>query len=284
MNFLKISPLIIAIGAGLGCSEDTSKGAANTVPTSLVITASSQSSTIAANKLKPSFLNLFIPQAYALPSPAMVDQSGANLVLSEAWIVLKDIEFKLTETADSGGEAAEGDEMSIRGPFVVDLLSANPAPVESKNIAAASIKRIKFKLHEMQDLPAGSPAELAGNSIFIRGTVGGVAFTYSSRDGAEISVGGPTGVVPDANSDLLMAFQVANLFKSINMSSITTPTDISDSNRVAGSNLCPSIDSSAGDIYTCLRKGLEKEAKFGKDSDKSHEIEDTEDEVEDPAE
>lgn len=281
LRVLKVVAVSTAILTTLACSEDPNKTASlNTVATSLVITASSQAATVA--RYKPKLIDLIMPRAIALPAPSMVDASGATINLSSGWMVLKDIEFKLNETADVG-EAAEGDELSFRGPYVVDLLSANPQPVESKNIAAASIRRIKFKLHEMENLPAGSPAELTGNSLYFSGTVAGVAFSFASRDGAEINVGGPTGVTPDANSDLLMAIQLASLIKKIDLSGITVATNISDSNRVAGTNLCPTIDVSANDLYTCFRKGIEQESKFGIDSDKSHEIEETENEVEDPA-
>jgi len=128
-------------------------------------------------------------------------------------------------------------------------------------------------------LPAGAPAGLANNSIYIAGTIGGNNFTFQLDDGTEIQIAGPNGFQPGENSDLLVEVQIANIFKQIDMSSIANNEVIDHNHRHVGSNLCLSIDATANDLYTCIRKGLEKHADFGVDRNGDNTLENNEDHV-----
>jgi hypothetical protein len=128
-------------------------------------------------------------------------------------------------------------------------------------------------------LPVGVPGELTNRSIYLRGGVNGHQFTFVSDDGAEIRIAGPKGLALDGNSDILISIRLAEIIAKIDMSAVNADMEISPVNRVTATNPCQTLDASATDLYTCFRKGLEAEAKMGKDSDHSHEIEAVEDEV-----
>lgn len=241
-----------------------------TVPASIVMTGSSATATVAFNK--PNLFNFLFPVATANTPPTLIDKSGANVTLSNAWVAIEKIEFKAQEVPDAQEVAGAEDEVEFTGPYFVDLLSSNPSPIASKEMPAKAFKRIKFKLHAAESSAPGIPANLVNNSILIEGTVNGIQFSYQSKDGTEINIGGGSGVNLDGSAGLLVAIQFANVIKSINLSGITSSTVISDTNRVSGSNLCPTIDASATDLYTCFRKGFEAYAECGKDSDGDHEI------------
>lgn len=258
----------------MGCAKNSDTP---TVTTSLVMTGSGQASTLAKYKIQHPWLSMFMPSAVALTPPALVDSQNATVNLTKAWIVIKEIEFKATETAD----AAESADVEFQGPYYVDLLSAAPSSLGSAEVPAATYRRIKMKLEKGATLPADAPAGLSGNSIYLEGTVAGNQFTYVSDDGTEFQIGGAGGMDLSSNANLLVAIKVSDLFKMIDLSSVTNGMAISSTNRVAGSNLCPLIDASAADLYTCFRKGLEKAGKFGKDDDGDHEMEAGEDEVHD---
>lgn len=258
----------------IGCANNSNSG---TVSTSLVMTSSSQASTVASYKIQHPWLSMFMPSAEALPTPALTDSSGATVTMSKAWIAIKEIEFKATETADSGESA----EVEFQGPYVLDLLSPSPSALGTADVPAATYRRIKMKLEKTATLPADAPAGLNGNSIYFEATVAGNQITYSADDGTEFQIGGAGGVDLSSSANLLVAIKVSDLFKMINLSGINSNIAISSSNRVAGSNLCPLIDASAADLYTCFRKGFEKAGKFGKDDDGDHEMEAGEDEVHD---
>lgn len=264
------------VAAGLGCAK-ASGGA--TATASLKMTGSSQPATVASYKKGNPLLQLLSPVAIALPPPAMMDSAGSTVQLTQSWIVVKEIEFKQEEAA--GATEVEGAEIKFRGPYVVDLLSTIPASFGAAEVPAGIYRRIKMKLEKDAILPAGSPTELMGNSIFLQGTVAGKSFKYTSQDGTEFKISGPGGVNISDTANMVVGVKISDLIKKINLTAVVNNVAISEANRVAASTPCPTIDASAADLYTCFRKGLEQAGKFGKDSDDDGEIEVGEDEVKD---
>ncbi|BEV70022.1 hypothetical protein Bb109J_c3442 [Bdellovibrio bacteriovorus] len=281
MNSKTVKTVIAGFAAlsMVGCSQQTASS--GTVSTALTMTGSSQASTIAKYKIEHPWLNLFMPAAMALPAPAMTDASGANVTLSKAWVVVKEVELEMTEQVSSAEDDGAEDSIEFSGPFVVDLLSAAPTSFGVAEVPAGVYRRIKMKLEKDAVLPAEAPMGLAGNSIYFEATVAGNQLTYSADDGTEFKISGAGGINLGESSNVLMAIKLADLFKMIDLSGVTSNVNITSSNRVAGVNLCPLIDSSAQDLYTCFRKGLEAAGKLGKDDDGDCEIEEHEDEVED---
>ncbi|MBC7742290.1 MAG: hypothetical protein H7061_08835 [Bdellovibrionaceae bacterium] len=266
---------------GIGCAKS---GAANsTVTAALSMTGSSQPTAIASYKKAHPLWQLFSPVAVAFAPPAMVDGSSParNVMLTKAWIIVKEVEFKLAETA--GAEEAASSEIKFRGPFFVDLLSSIPVSFGAAEVPVGVYRRVKMKLEKDSALPAGAPTQLAGNSIYFEGTVSGSQFSYAAADGTEFKIAGAGGVNLNETANLVLGVKVSDLFKLIKMDAVAAAVNknISDTNRITATNACPAIDPSANDIATCFRKGLEKAGKFGKDSDNNGEIEVGEDEVHD---
>ncbi|MGZ3769935.1 MAG: hypothetical protein ACXVCP_09895 [Bdellovibrio sp.] len=278
LNVKKVSSVMaLALSfVAAGCSKTST----NNVASSLSMTASNKTATVA---MKPSKLDLFMPKANALVPASIVDSTGLSIALSSSWVVIKEVEFEGSETPGAG--EVDGAEVAFKGPYFVDLLSNAPAALDSQAVPAAPFKRIKMKLEKAGGaaVPTAAPAALSNNSIYIAGTIGtgGTAknFVYQSDDGTEIHVGGPTAVAPVDGGQVLVEINFSNIFKQINMSTVANNEVISSSNRHAGTNLCASIDTSATDIFTCIRKGLEKHADVGEDKDKSGSLDATEDKV-----
>lgn len=275
MTTKKLLGLVIGMFMVVGCGENMDEET-EMVMTSFQMTGSAQTATVAKTTMDKIFGVLF-PRAIALAPPALVDSNGTTVSLTEAWVVIKEIEFKTVEVADDN--ELDGDEVEFKGPYYVDLLSNSPVLLDTQFVVLKPIRRIKMQLHEVASLPADAPAGLAGNSIYLSGTVGGVPFTYSSKDSTEIEIGGTNPILPSSGQSMMVAIQVANLFKQIDLSSVSSSTDISDSYRVSGSNLCDAIDLSANDLYTCFRKGMEVEANLGKDEDGDGDLSEVEDSV-----
>ncbi len=277
MNKMNMGIKVMVAGmviAGLGCAKASS---GSTATASLVMTGSSQPTTLASYKRSNPLLQLLSPMAIALAPPAMADSAGSPVQLTQSWVVVKEIEFKLAEVA--GSSEVAGSEIEFRGPFVVDLLSSIPASLGTAQVPAGVYKRIKMKLESSATLPAGSPSQLAGKSIYLQGTVAGKSFSYTSQDGSEFKISGAGGVNVSDTASMVIGIKVADLFKLINLNAVTTGVAISESNKVMATNACPNIDASAADLYTCFRKGIEQAGKFGRDSNGNGEIEATEDEV-----
>lgn len=246
-----------------GCNGSPESQKRSYVTTGFSMTGSGQNAVAQTNFQKT--LSLLMPTAYALTPPLLMDSSGANVTLDEAWIVIEEIEFEVAESESGVGLDDDGDEIEFEGPFFVDLLSNAPISFGEAQIPAEGLRRVKMKLHESNAIPAGAPLGLTGKSIYFNGTVNGISFNYSADDSTEFEISGPNAITPETSKDLLAVIRTADLIKKIDLSSIIAPTSISSSSRISASNPCPLIDPSATDLYTCFRKGLSSEADFGKD-------------------
>lgn len=245
----------------VGCNAKPSNSSAGVITTGLTMTGSGAPAVAQSEVQK--FLSVFVSSAVALSPPPMVDSTSLVVNLSEAWVVIKEIEFESQELP--GASESDGDEVEFTGPFFVDLLSNAPLSFGDAQIPEVGLRRIKMKLHKTATIPTIAPLGLANNSIYMRGTINSVAFSYAADDSTEIEIGGPKPVVPSTAKDMLVEIKTATIFKKINLSSITVSTNISATNRVTVSNPCPLIEASATDLYTCFRKGFAKEANFGND-------------------
>ena len=245
------------------------------VSSSLKMTGAAKAATVAQHSPK-GILGLLLNQAFAFVSPSIVDSNAVSINLTNAWVVIKEIEFEAAEIKEAN--EVDGSEVSFKGPYYADLLSNSPLVLDTQSIPAAPYKRIKMKLHSSSaTLPSGIPLQLTNNSIFLQGTVGVNNFTLQLDDSTELSIAGANPVVPADGVSLLIEVNLANIFKQINMSTVANNEIIDSSNRHAGTNLCPSIDASANDLYTCIRKGLQTHANFGDDSDGNDDLGSTED-------
>ena len=256
---IKILLPFLAVAVG-GCAKGASTASVNSA---FVMTGSSSSQTVATHR-KPGLLGMLLPSASALAPSSMQDSSGTTVTLSSAWVVIEQIEFKEDEVSEAS--EVEGAEVEFDGPYVVNLLATTPQLLDTKSIPALAYKRIKMKLHKATTLPAAAPSQLAGNSIYLSGHVGANAFSYQADDTTHFDISGPSPILPSSGADLLVAINLANVVRQVNLSTLPNNAVINSTNRFAGSNLCPAIDSRANDIYTCFRKALQTHANFGKDS------------------
>lgn len=256
---------ILALTMGVGCKAKNQE-AISSVRTSLFMTGSGNNAVVKMEAKKNRFFDFILPTAVALTPPLLVDSNNSAISLNDAWIVIKEIEFKTSEVA-STGESSQQKEIELSGPFFVDLLSNAPVSFGEVSVSPdVGIRRIKMQLHKTSSIPNSAPLGLSNNSIYLSGTINGVAFSFSSVDSTEFEIGGANPIFPNSANDLLAVIRLSNILKKINMASIVTATDISATNRISVANACPLIVLSSNDLYTCFRKGMTKEANFGNDN------------------
>jgi len=207
--FFSVSILLCATLIGCNKSDSGSSVTSSGVTTSLTMTGSGQPAIAQTSSQK--FFSLFIPSAIALTPPALEDSNAAPITLSEAWIVVEEIEFEAEELASDS--EVDGDEVEFEGPFFVDLLSDAPVSFGDMTLPGTGIKRVKMQLHEAETLPASAPLELDSKSILIKGSVNGVSFSYAADDSTEFEISGSNPVVPSSAKDMLIVIRMADLFK-----------------------------------------------------------------------
>ena len=260
-----------------GCKNGSESTTTGNPFVSLTATGSASVATVAKNMFQKLLLTV-LPRAQALPPPAtMVDAVGNTVVLNQAWYSIGEIEFKYEETA--GGGETDGDSVEFAGPYSIDLFSSTPTVFASGYISTDQIRRLKFKLKKTLVLPTGAPADFMNRSLYLSGTVNGHTLVYYTEEETQAEVAGPNLVNALNNSDLLMEFKTANLIKRIDLSAVTANVIINEGNRIPATNPCPNIEPSANDLYTCFRKGLEKESNFGRDEDGDNQLDLSEESV-----
>ncbi len=279
---------LIAASFVIGCAKKNTEQA-SLAKTNFKISGSSNAATVAKSGLEY-FLSKLMPTAQAGVPSSMISKDNQTVTLSSLWVVLKEIEFKSAETAGEETEDEKTEGTNFHGPYVADLLAANPTALDSQSIPSKTYKRIKMQYEKVDtsvllEKAPTAPAALANNSIYMEGSFCSTAncdFTFKLDDGVEIEISGPNGILATDGQDFLVSIQLANVIRQIDFTVLSVATDknITHDNRVAGANICDSIDASASDYYTCIKKGLEKEAKFAKDDDGDGEVDADEESVE----
>lgn len=265
----KISTLAVLSSAvalsGIGCTKDKQEGLSS-VETSIKMRGTTVPGLVASSQ-KPLFLEeLFFPKANAYTALSMEDSQGNVVNLSQAWMVVTDVEFEVDDdNLPEGVEDLEFEELP--GPYGVDLLSSEPLSFGQIALPDLAYRNLNMRLQAAETTFAGAPAGLSGNCIYLAGTVGTNDFEFQADEDDHYEVTGPSGFNPAEGQDLLIVVNLADLFKKIDMSALPDGAVINSTNRFPGSNLCPSIKESADDIYECITRGLGKQSLIGNDED-----------------
>lgn len=278
MIFLKRT-LILIFAALISCQNSKSGNTVAGNPyISLAMTGASTNATVLNIQKRFNFFDLIFAKSFAFPAPSsMMDSAGNVVVLSQYWINLGSFEFEATESATL--DEIDGTNIDFQGPYPVNLLTSSPQILGSNSINLSQIRRIKAKLAMTLSVPTGAPSVFLGKSIYISGQVNGNNFTFSTNAESEVQVGGATVITALSDKTMLLELRTANLIKKMNLSAITTATNIDDSNKVNVVSPCSGIDVSANDLFSCFLKGLETESDLGRDDDGNFRIDATEEAI-----
>ena len=197
------------------------------------------------------------------PPPTMNDLNNNAISLSEFWINIAEIEFKMSETPSSG--EVDGSNIEFSGPYLINLFNTSPTALVSGEMAQNVVRRIKYKTKKVSGVSAGNPAGMANASLYLTGTAAGNNFTLAMGEEVTFETAGANSVTFNTNDNLLLQVQTAEIIRNINLSALTNGAIISETNKISASNPCPVIDASANDLYTCFIKAFQKKTKFGKD-------------------
>ncbi len=123
------------------------------------------------------------PTAASALTQALAVSGG--ITLTHVRIVVQRIKLERPSTLDGGAGVAEQE--LVVGPFLIDLQGAQLEGGINKlftvNAEAGEYRKIKFRIHKLEDAEAGSDlklAEMRGLSIRVEGQRNGVDFTFDS--------------------------------------------------------------------------------------------------------
>jgi hypothetical protein len=166
------------------------------------------------------------PSPLGLPSPAFDDTltAGADtLIITNAWLVLREIELKRVEATDCDVEPEpEGCEEIEVGPVLVDLpLTGGAQQAFEVELPAGTYERIDFEIHKVGDDPADL-AFLAQHptfediSIRVEGSFNGSAFTFETdvNDEQEIELVPPLSLAEGGNTNVTIFVDLDGWFRT----------------------------------------------------------------------
>lgn len=124
------------------CKNDAGGTTAGNPLVSFAMGGSSAPTTVALNNMKLPLLGIFFKKAVALPPPLLRDSNNVTVNLTEAWISVKQVEFKATEMPGVG--EVSGDSVSFQNPTAINLIAST---VQSFGRARANpaLRRIKMQ-------------------------------------------------------------------------------------------------------------------------------------------
>lgn len=291
ISALTFSTLAIAL-AGCNASGD-GKGAV-TLDINSTTTTLTRSGTVSA-------LALINPTAPVINGDST---TAGTITLSEAWIVVKEIEL---EHADDYSDDIEEDldinddseKVEFRGPFVIDLLSGQSyPPLPQVTIDTGIYEDIEMDIEKLDvndlvgigDLPGDLETTLQNYSMYLSGSYSSAdGFThvdvpfdlmYDQTDEFEFSGADfASGFVVDDSgiNDIIVAFRMLNWFVFNNPE--TNNSSIIDFNNdvVLTSGQIILDGSTNNELMIIIEDNIEDSAEYGEDDDDDGELDEDED-------
>jgi hypothetical protein len=245
-------------------------------------------------------------------SVPVTDTAGnevGSISLSEAWIVVKEIELEHESEVEVDDETVAEIEIEIEfvGPFAVDLLSGETYPqLPSVSIDTGLYNDIEMDIEKLEqgdlvgmpDLPQGIADKLLSYSLYLEGTYTSAdnstyvaipfSLSYDQTDEFEFSPGDLSSgfVVDDTGiNDIIVAFRLNEWFRfdvaETNSDNLAFEDAIADN----GSGNAIVLDgNSNSEIMNIIEDNIEDSAEYGEDDDDDGELDEDEDDDDDDEE
>ena len=140
---------------------------------------------------------------------------STEVVLTRALLVVRDIQFVTSEMPDSSDDMDSTAMVTFHGPFVLDLLSASNAVLDTKMVAPGDYNHVQGHLQALQAGDAAATPDLSflvGNTVYLEGDIlgeGGGHFTYEARIDNEFQIRGQFTVQADTPATSFITFDVS---------------------------------------------------------------------------
>jgi len=219
----------ILLAAAAGCSTNKVTGPAKPVP--LTIQGMGVGGTNRAGSPSAALAGGTSSRAGAVDDPLPV-------TFTKAFLVVRDVRFKLTEGAetdstDESGDLGDADDPSdstgvherdddaegdgaviFRGPFVLDLLAQTAESLDTEMVPPGDYRRVQGHLRPLRadDWNASKYDFLIGSTVYLAGAVdgdGGGPFRYEARIDNEFQIRGKFTVQADTPATAFIVFDVS---------------------------------------------------------------------------
>lgn len=227
---------------------------------------------------------------------SMSDLSGLKFTVKEARINVKKIKLETGEFEGAGcspaiaasdepeGDASgsdldcpEEEELTLRGPFVVDLLTGLSQPsLDTLSVPARAYKEVEIKLDDARDEDgiAENQDDLIGNTLLVKGTFGLPGqverpFVMALNFDAEIEIESAGGLALDAAglSNILISLKLEQWLANLDLQGCLLKPDMEQG---PGREIMLSEESSLGkclDIESTVKENIKRSFEVEEDDD-----------------
>jgi len=166
-------------------------------------------------------VNITAQATYTGSTARSASARNENVVLTQFLVNIEEIEFEIDDDRfddeDDDGYYDSSDEIELRGPFELDLLSGQ-ATLTNINIPNGVYEEIEFELDYSED----SSSELYEKTILLKGTIDGVPFEFWHRFEEDVEVDyedSQENIVVDGNNNtIVITFNLDMVLSNIDLS------------------------------------------------------------------
>lgn len=142
-----------------------------------------------------------------------LNRAGDNVSLSEFWVNFTEIELEIEE-----GFYDSDDDIELKGPFEIDLLSGNSIQLVDIEIPNGIYEEIEFEFEKSKN----SESILFGKSMELTGEINGQAFVFSHDFEDEIEID-----YEDTNQSLVIDNNTKEVVINFNLNAVLDMVDLS---------------------------------------------------------
>ena len=188
---------------------------------------------------------------------------GSGDVVDELWIAVE--QFQVRKGANcSDSDDENGEEPVAQGPFIAEVIEGGiVGGLPSGMLDPGAYCRVRLDLHELEkdEVPAGAPAELAGATVFMRGTrADGVPFTVTSKQSFEFRL--------DAKEDSFEVVDGRPFFVGIELGALVAALEL---DTLSGATLIVDPENNTPELQA-FEKALREASRLFEDKDKDGEL------------
>jgi len=212
-----------------------------------ILTACNDSSTEPNSETRASFSVVLssnsssTPKLNAVDSLSITDMGGTHFTITYAKINLRHIQFDFPSEDSRSKDLDTTEQISIEGPFVVDLMDGSSTPsITEFNIEAGTYKRIDLRLDDVKPTDGIiSPSDdMYDNTMILKGifTYDGITdrnFTFKLKFNEDIRFEEPYGILiqKGGNTQILLNLHVEEWLKNINITKCLDDSEINLDNN-----------------------------------------------------
>lgn len=185
-----------------------------------------------------------------------LNKAGDNISLTKFLVNFKEIELELKD-----GFYTSDDDIELKGPFEIDLLSGNVIPLINVDIPNGIYEEIEFEFDKSEN----PNSELLGKSMKMTGEINGIPFTFWHDFEDEIEID-----FEDTSRNLVIDNNTAEVVINFDLNAVLAMVDLSTATDNDGDGtifISPVDEDGNNDLAKKLRQAIKAQIKLMDDLD-----------------